>query len=143
MHTTIEFLGERFWFNGKDYFRNARGQLLHRVMWTKLRGPIPAGYVVHHINGDKLDNRIENFEIMLRGDHVRHHGPRGWALFTAEYRSSKAKREWANRQPTERFCKLCGTPYLSRATYSAWCSIKCQVAARYRNQQVGIDGSER
>lgn len=34
--------------------------------------------IVHHINGDKTDNRIENLQIMTRGEHLIVHNPRGW-----------------------------------------------------------------
>ena len=34
--------------------------LQHRYVWTQHHGPIAKGTCIHHINGIKTDNRIEN-----------------------------------------------------------------------------------
>lgn len=46
---------------------------VHDLVWTTFRGEIPDGYVVHHINGQKDDNRLENLELMPRSEHSRMH----------------------------------------------------------------------
>ena len=46
----------------------------HRWVWVQTNGPIPVGCEIHHRNGDPLDNRIENLEIMGIADHRRMHG---------------------------------------------------------------------
>jgi len=45
----------------------------HRVVWEDANGPIPPGHHVHHRNGNKLDNRLENLELLTHGDHIRLH----------------------------------------------------------------------
>ena len=44
-------------FDGQSY-------LAHRVVWTILVGDIPKGKVVDHLNGNPLDNRIENIRLV-------------------------------------------------------------------------------
>ena len=52
--------------------------LLHRVtMENHLNRLLEDNEVVHHISGDKLDNRIENLQAMLISEHVRLHKSTG------------------------------------------------------------------
>lgn len=49
--------------------------LLHRVIVENHIGRLlNENEVVHHINGDKKDNRIQNLEVMDKRQHNRHHG---------------------------------------------------------------------
>lgn len=47
--------------------------LLHRYIWEKYNGKISKGYVVHHINHNSLDNRIENLKLLSNSKHTSHH----------------------------------------------------------------------
>lgn len=49
--------------------------LLHRlVMSNHLKRILKRNEVVHHIDGDKLNNKVENLELINYHDHNRHHG---------------------------------------------------------------------
>ena len=37
-----------------------------REAWTRQRGPIPKGWIVHNMNGDMEDNRLENLACIPR-----------------------------------------------------------------------------
>lgn len=75
--------GGRFYSNGYRYIRivthpqaSKKGYVMeHRYIMEKHIGRLldPVKEVVHHINGDKLDNRIDNLELVTRGRHLIMH----------------------------------------------------------------------
>ncbi|TXH09737.1 MAG: HNH endonuclease [Spirochaetes bacterium] len=44
----------------KGYLRLSSGRLLHRAVYRLAHGPIPRGWVVHHIDHSKLNNKPGN-----------------------------------------------------------------------------------
>lgn len=56
--------------------------LHHRVVMENHLGRLlTENEVVHHLNEDKKDNRIENLEVMTKEEHGRHHGQAGRIQF--------------------------------------------------------------
>ena len=47
-------------------------QAEHRLVWQGEHGPLPKGWVVHHLNGIKDDNRPENLLALPKSEHHRH-----------------------------------------------------------------------
>lgn len=45
----------------------------HHFVWEKAYGKVPEGFILHHINLDKLDNRLENLQLLPLREHHKLH----------------------------------------------------------------------
>lgn len=57
-------------YSGRDYARRS-----HVVWWIATGNAVPYGFDIHHKNKNKLDDRIENFELLTHGEHSHEHNP--------------------------------------------------------------------
>ena len=53
---------------------NGRQVMEHRLVWEQANGKIPNGWVIHHLNGNRKDNRLENLLALPNGQHWSNHG---------------------------------------------------------------------
>lgn len=72
----IVWHGMKYSRRSNGYYGNTLEQrtYLHRDVWVFHHGPIPDGYDIHHKDGDKANNRIENLEMHSQSEHGKKHG---------------------------------------------------------------------
>lgn len=156
----IEYNGLKFCRDDRTgyYLNSTIRKRLHRYVWECEVGPIPKGYHVHHIDGDKANNDLSNLSIMTNTGHQRLHGQeqerKAWsrenvkkatAAAPAWHQSEEGKR-WHSehmrgfKQPrVEKVCEQCGKKYQGTKN-SHFCSNACK--AKHRRQS-GADDETR
>lgn len=108
-------------FNGEIYNADAEGyhkrtQSIHRAVWAYFNGPIPNGYVVHHIEEDPSKNNIEDLKLMTEEEHNKLH-------------------EHIHPTYVEITCKQCGGKTIRRNSgRNQFCSKSCMEVWHYEHK---------
>lgn len=137
---------------------------LHRDVWEHHNGPIPDGYHVHHVDGNTLNNDIENLECVTPKQHIgeRHkwdderkreqakHLDRIRDSTKAWHRSEEGREvhrrvgslAYESFKPTPKPCDHCATVFAPRAigNRDRFCSNACKSAWR---RAKGVDNETR
>lgn len=120
-------------FAERNYYKG-KGKWLHRVIWESTHGPIPEGYVVHHVDENPLMNELNNLACIPHPDHAVLHGLAVSGVLWArseegrEFYREKAQQEWKRKEPLEWTCEQCGRTYYARKGNrpSRFCSDSCR-----------------
>ena len=69
---------KRYMLRGRLAFKQmGKTVYQHRYIWNKYNGDIPQNGVIHHINGNPIDNNINNLKLMTRSEHSKLHCDQG------------------------------------------------------------------
>src|SRR5688500_8840492 len=100
----------------KGYIRHSDREMAHRRVWRKHYGPVPVGFFIHHIDGDKTNNDIANLSLVDALTHKRIHS--GCELRDGEW--------WKPCRKCGKF-KPVSTDYYERkpSGISPWCRDCC------------------
>ena len=170
-HPVQQFNGVRFYRKPNGYYKadwkKHRGIYMHRFVWESIKGPIQPGFHIHHKDGNRSNNAIENLELISHSEHSRlHYAERketdpNWWLNGAEQRQAGArqwhqstegrawhskhgKESWKDREILSRNCDHCGTEYQylagSLKNGTGFCGKNCVSAAR---RKAGVDNIQR
>lgn len=60
---------KKVWSSGRKCIRN---MLIHRLVWLSYRGPIPAGFEINHIDGNKQNPSLINLELITHTKNMEH-----------------------------------------------------------------------
>lgn len=151
------FAGRKYTRDDKTgyYLNSTTRTRLHRAVWEHFHGKIPPKMQVHHIDGDKRNNDISNFELLAVVVHQKQHGQelteaqrearRKNMNFSArpkaiKWHKSKEGRKWHKahysnmskklHKERKKECVHCGTAFVAKSDHAKYCSNACKSAFR-------------
>lgn len=149
-------------FDGVTYYRcgeyfQRKGHRLHRAVWEYHNGEIPGGYHVHHKDGDKSNNDIENLALLKQSEHLSRHmrtperraesaesikaareAARAWhgSADGLAYHARRGRENWEKRKMQTYTCSFCGREFQTKFVYpkgsNHFCNPNCKAKFRWR-----------
>lgn len=77
-------------------------ELRARVTWETAHGAIPRGMGIHHRDDNKLNDAIDNLELVSKARHLEIHRPEFQAKCIATLVSARKERRWSTKSATKR-----------------------------------------
>ena len=116
---------------------------IHQSVWEYFYGEVPAGCVVHHIDGNPSNNSPENLQCLSNRAHNDLHNAtrqkaklvcevcgreyEGFATGRNKFCSSQCANSVRNkRMEKEKVCSVCGQKFKSRRANAKFCSPTCR-----------------
>lgn len=155
------------WFNNyyrRHHFSKEIPSNLHRAVWIDHFGPIPDGYHIHHKDGNRRNNHIENLQMLDQFTHLSRSAKKGGWVGSEEnlkhlvdirdktkkwhaseeglkWHREHGIRTWENRKTITNICEHCGKKYEAWfADTSKYCHNNCKSKARRKS---GVDNENR
>jgi hypothetical protein len=129
-------------------------EYLHREIWKFYNGEIPKDCHIHHVDGNRENNSIENLKCTKKTKHLSEHSKQNWKNKeyrnkqithldkirpkTTEWHRSEEGRTWHsihgqlvwdNMEKVEKICQNCGKTYFtykSKEKQSKFCNSLCK-----------------
>lgn len=161
--TAQKFNGETYYLCG-PYFQR-KGKRLHREVWKYHNGEIPPGFHVHHIDGDRANNGIENLALLAGEEHLHEHMSQPERVMVSRlaiekardaackwhgsaeglaYHSALGKENWVKRTVQTYTCSFCGKEFQTKHIYGEgqnhFCHPNCK--AKYRTRRLRNENQE-
>lgn len=169
MDNVVIYNGHKFFMTAQGYYLgqvNKKPIRLHRYIWECEVGPIPKGHHIHHLDGDKSNNRISNLTILSSHDHASQHGKthveqsresllthalpeavkwhksESGKLWHKEHYEKAMRQKW--NEKVTKVCEICGKEYqvsVVVAYKSRFCHPNCKATALRRRRKENAKSS--
>ena len=116
----------------RGYKRDGAPENQDRRVWRKHHGPVPVGYFIHHIDGNKQNNDIGNLELVDALTHKRIHS--GCELRDGEW--------WKPCRKCGEFKSVATDYYERKSGISPWCKSCCIRNAVETKRRRKLDSSD-